>query len=48
MLGGLFSYFFYVGLASGFFILGHASFRKEIEVDPLDELADVSEADNFV
>ena len=48
LFGGVFSYFFYVGVASGVVILAHASFRKEIEVDPLDELADLPEGDNFV
>ena len=28
--------------------MGHAALRKEIEVDPLDELADVLEVNNFV
>lgn len=47
LFGGLFSYIFYVGFTSGFFILSHASFRNEIEIDPLDELADIDN-DNFV
>lgn len=48
VFGGLFSYIFYVGVTSSLFILGHASLRNEIETDPLDALADVSDQDNFV
>jgi len=41
IFGGLLTYFIWVAFVSSFFIVGHASFRKKIEANPLDELADV-------
>ena len=48
VFGGLLSYFIWVGFVSMFFICIHASFRNQIEVNPLDELADLDSGDHFV
>uniref|UniRef100_A0A6S8BEA2 PRA1 family protein n=1 Tax=Aplanochytrium stocchinoi TaxID=215587 RepID=A0A6S8BEA2_9STRA len=41
VFGGLLSYFIWVAFVSAFFIGAHASFRNQIEPNPLDELADM-------
>eukprot|EP00924_Labyrinthula_sp_SR-Ha-C_P006626 maker-scaffold_29-snap-gene-0.51-mRNA-1 protein AED:0.02 eAED:0.02 QI:139/1/1/1/1/1/3/947/221 len=48
LFGGLLNYFLYVAFTSSIVIFAHGALRKEIEVDPLSELADLSDGENFV